>query len=177
MKVFSGRPVKDDDRDEVERRAYDLLDRLEISYLRVDHPPALTMEDCVAIGAALNAPVCKNLFLCNRQKTCFYLLLMEGDKPFKTKDLSAQLEIARLSFASEEAMADFLGVHPGSVTPLGLENDRNKRVQLVIDRSLLENDRIGCHPCRNTSTVGFSTEDFLHKLLPALGHPPVFVRL
>ena len=176
MEVFSGRPAGTG-RDAVELRAYDLLDRLGIDYLRVDHPPALTMEDCVSIGAALDAPVCKNLFLCNRQKTCFYLLLMEGDKPFKTKDLSAQLGIARLSFADESAMTSLLGVHPGSVSPLGLENDSEKRVQLVIDRVLLDNKRIGCHPCRNTSTVGFSTDDFLQKLLPALGHPPIFVRL
>ena len=177
MEVVTGRPLEDAGRAAVELRAYDLLDRLGISYQRVDHPPALTMEDCVSIGQALAAPVCKNLFLCNRQKTAFYLLLMEGDKPFKTKELSAQLGIARLSFAGEEAMVQLLGVHPGSVSPLGLENDGQKRVQLVIDRALLQRDRIGCHPCRNTSTVGFSTDDFLHKLLPALGHPPVFVRL
>ena len=177
MEAVTGRPIEDAGREAVELRSYDLLDRLGISYLRVDHPPALTMEDCVAIGQALAAPVCKNLFLCNRQKTSFYLLLMEGEKPFRTKDLSAQLGSARLSFASEEVMVELLGVHPGSVSPLGLENDREKRVQLVIDRALLQKDRIGCHPCRNTSTVGFSTDDFLHKLLPALGHPPIFVRL
>lgn len=177
MEVFSGRPADCAGRDAVEQRSYDLLDRLGIEYLRADHPAALTMEDCVSIGQALDAPVCKNLFLCNRQKTCYYLLLMEGDKPFKTKDLSAQLEIARLSFADEEAMDRLLGVRPGSVSPLGLENDRDKRVQLVIDRALLAHPRIGCHPCRNTSTVGFSTEDFIHKLLPALGHPPAYVRL
>ena len=134
MEVFSGRPADCAGRDAVEQRSYDLLDRLGIEYLRADHPAALTMEDCVSIGQALDAPVCKNLFLCNRQKTCYYLLLMEGDKPFKTKDLSAQLEIARLSFADEEAMDRLLGVRPGSVSPLGLENDRDKRVQLVIDR-------------------------------------------
>ena len=177
MDVFSGRPADCAGRGEVEQRSYDLLDRLGIDYLRADHEPALTMEDCVAIGQALDAPVCKNLFLCNRQKTSFYLLLMEGDKPFKTKDLSAQLGIARLSFADEEAMGRLLALRPGSVSPLGLANDREKRVQLVIDRSLLAHPRIGCHPCRNTSTVGFSTDDFLKKLLPALGHPPVYVRL
>ena len=177
MDVFSGRPADCAGREAVEQRSYDLLDRLGIDYLRADHAPALTMEDCVEIGQALDAPVCKNLFLCNRQKTSFYLLLMEGDKPFKTKDLSAQLGIARLSFADEEAMARFLDLRPGSVSPLGLANDREKRVQLVIDRALLAHPRIGCHPCRNTSTVGFSTDDLLQKLLPALGHPPVYVRL
>ena len=177
MEVVTGRPLEDAGRAAVELRAYDLLDRLGISYQRVDHPPALTMEDCVSIGQALAAPVCKNLFLCNRQKTAFYLLMMPGNKAFRTKDLAAQLGVARLSFGTPEDMLRLLDVTPGSVSVMGLMNDRDNQVQLVIDRDVLKGERIGCHPCLNTSSLRFATSDLLEKVLPAMGHSPILVNL
>lgn len=177
MQIFSGRPEDVSDRQPREIRAYDFLDGLGVSYARVDHEPANDMESCLEIDKALDVLICKNLFLCNRQKTNFYLLLMPGDKPFKTKDLSAQLGIARLSFADEAAMLELLDLEPGSVSVLGLINDKEKRVRLVIDRDVLDGEFIGCHPCRNTSSIKLSVRDLTEKILPALSHEPTVVTL
>ena len=129
------------------------------------------------IGAVLNVRICKNLFLCNRQKTCFYLLIMPGDKPFKTKDLSKQMGISRLSFADENYMKELLDLYPGSVSVLGLMNDREHRVQLVIDEDVLKEEYFGCHPCVNTSSIRFLTKDLTEKVIPALGANPITVQL
>ncbi len=160
-----------------ELRTYDFLDGLGITYDRVDHPAAMTMEACLEIDGALNCPMCKNIFLCNRQQTDFYLLMMPGDKPFRTKDLSAQLGVARLSFAPAEQMEQFLDIPPGSLSVLGLMNDREGRVRLLIDESLLSAESMGCHPCINTSSLRISTADFLERIIPALRHQPTTVRL
>lgn len=160
-----------------EIRTYDFLDALGISYERVDHPAAMTMEACIEIDEALEAPMCKNIFLCNRQQTDFYLLMMPGDKPFRTKDLSAQLGVARLSFAPPEQMEAFLDITPGSLSALGLMNDREGRVRLLIDESLLTAEYVGCHPCINTSSLRISTSDFMEKVIPAMKHTPTRVKL
>ena len=160
-----------------EASAFDLLEQLGIDYDRVSHESADTMEKCAAIGEALGVPVCKNLFLCNRQKTEFYLLLMEPDKPFKTKYLSQQIGSARLSFASAEDLADKLGVTPGSATVLGLMNDPDQRVHLLMDRPIYEAEHIGCHPCICTSTLKLKTADILRVFLPHTGHEPKVVEL
>lgn len=177
MEIFHGRPADCSGREPREVRTYDLLDRLGIEYLRTDHAPATTMEVCKDIDGVLEVLICKNLFLCNRQQTQFYLLMMPGDKPFKTKDLSAQLGVARLSFAGEDFMEQFLGLHPGSVSVLGLMNDAQGRVRLVIDEEVLRGEYLGCHPCQNTSSIKLRTEDLLHKFLPAVRHEPTVVRL
>ena len=174
--LYHGNP-HDDSRLQSEKEAYTLLDSLGIEFDRVDHEPLFTIEACAAADNALGSRLCKNLFLQNRQGTAFYLLLMPGDKPFKTKELSAQIGSARLSFSTEEYMHSLLGVSPGSVTVLGLMYDRESRVQLLIDRDLTEEPYFGCHPCINTSSIRFSTQDLLHKLLPALRHPPRYVTL
>ena len=160
-----------------EAAAFDFLDSLGIDYERVTHELADTMEKCDDVSAVLGVDVCKNLFLCNRQKTKFYLLLMPGGKPFHTKDLSAKLGCARLSFGPPEDMERLLGVTPGSATVLALQNDTAGEVTLVIDRAVLQAPRFGCHPCINTSSLAFSTQDLTEKLLPALGHAPVLVDL
>ena len=129
------------------------------------------------IDAVLEATVCKNLFLCNRQKTNFYLLMMPGDKPFKTKELSHQLGIARLSFASPEDMERYLDCTPGSSSIMGLMNDTGNAVQLLMDEDVREGEYLGCHPCINTSSLKLRTADVLEKFLPAVHHEPVFVHL
>ena len=164
-------------RQDRELRTYRLLDQLNIPYTRIDHAPAMTMEDCLAVDQALDVKMCKNLFLCNRQQTVFYLLMMPGDKKCRTKDLSSQLGCARLSFADERFLLEYLDIHPGSVSIMGLMNDKNHAVQLLVDRELLKDAFIGCHPCVNTSTVSFLTADLIGKLLPALGHTPTMVDL
>lgn len=175
--LLPGRPVNAADREPVERACYDFLDGLGVAYERVDHDAAFTLEACKEVDGALGATICKNLFLCNRQRTAFYLLLIEGDKVFKTKYLSAQLGCARLSFAPPEDMERLLGVTPGSATVLGLMNDKEKVVRLVIDRSAVGQEYFGCHPCRNTTSLRFRTADLLEKVIPALDHIPVLVDL
>ena len=177
MELFTGRPADCSGRLEKECRAYDLLDELGIPFQRTDHAPADTMEVCNEIDAVLDVLICKNLFLCNRQKTKFYLLLMPGDKPFKTKDLSKQLGVARLSFGSAEDMERLMDLTPGSVTVLGLMNDTEHQVQLVVDRDVLEQQWFGCHPCINTSSLKMKTSDVVEKLLPAMGHELIQVAL
>lgn len=177
IKLYEGRPVSCDGRKEREVRVYDLLDSLGIGYSRTDHDPADNMEACNEIDAVLDVLICKNLFLCNRQKTSFYLLMMPGDKPFRTKELSAALGISRLSFAGEDDMERLLDLHPGAVSIMGLMNDTDIEVQLVIDRDVAEGEYIGCHPCVNTSSLKIKTKDILELFLPAVKHSPVYVDL
>ena len=177
MELQKGRPSDFAARLPKEQRVYELLDRLEIEYTRVDHEPAMTMEACVAVDAALGTVMCKNLLLCNRQCTDFYLLLMPGDKPFKTSVLSKQIGSSRLSFAGGEYMEEFLDITPGSLSVLGLMNDSGNRVRLLIDSDLLAGESIGVHPCINTSSLGIRTADLMEKLIPAMGHAPTMVTL
>ena len=177
MELFRGRPADFDARLPKERRVYELLDSLNIAYTRVDHEPAMTMEACVAVDEALGTVMCKNLLLCNRQCTDFYLLLMPGDKPFKTSVLSKQIGSSRLSFADGSYMEQFLDITPGSLSVLGLMNDKDHRVKLLIDADVLSGDAVGVHPCINTSSLGIATCDLTEKLIPAMGHEPTMVAL
>ena len=179
MELLHGSPADMTGRSEREIRAYAFLDRLGVEFERTDHPdrPATSMEVCAEVDGILGVHICKNLFLCNRQKTNFYLLIMPGDKPFKTKELSGQMGVSRLSFAEEEPMERLLDLHPGSVSVLGLMNDAERRVQLVIDEDVLREEMFGCHPCENTSSIRFATRELTEKILPALGVTPILVRL
>ena len=173
--IFTTSPT--DQRSPVEQATFQLLEKLHIPFERVEHEPANTMEDCRAISEALCARVCKNLFLCNRQQTQFYLLCMPASKAFKTKDLSAQIQSSRLSFASPEKMQELLGVTPGSASILALMNDTEGRVQLLLDRELYSKEYIGCHPCQNTGTLKLETSDVLNIFLPYVHHKAIVVDL
>ena len=177
MELLQGRPANLAGRLEKEVRVYDLLDTLGVSYHRIDHDAAMTMEACAAVDEALGATICKNLLLCNRQCTHFYLLMIPGDKVFKTSVLSKQIGSSRLSFAAGEYMEQFLDITPGSLSVLGLMNDRENRVQLLIDDALLSGEYIGCHPCINTASLRLRTKDLLEVIIPAMGHEPRFVQL
>ena len=177
MELQNGRPGDFAARLPKEQRVYELLDSLGIAYTRVDHEAAMTMEACIAVDQALGTVMCKNLMLCNRQCTDFYLLLMPGDKPFKTSVLSKQIGSSRLSFADGSYMEQFLDITPGSLSVLGLMNDRENRVRLLIDRDVLSGESIGVHPCINTSSLGLRTADLMEKLIPAMGHEPTMVEL
>lgn len=172
--VFTARPT--DERRPQEYAIYDRMEELNIPHVRVDHDHADTMEDCLAIEKVLGAPVCKNLFLCNRQQTEFYVLLMPGDKPFKTKFLSAQLGCSRLSFAGDDHMEELLQTIPGSVSALELLFDTDHKVKLVIDRDLLKDEYISGHPSISTSTVKMTRKDML-KYVESTGHEPTYVDL
>jgi len=170
MELYTGRPLNVDGRLPREVRTYDYLDALQIPYQRTDHERADNMEACNEIDAVLGVLICKNLFLCNRQKTKFYLLMMPGDKKFKTKELSGQIGSARLSFAEPEDMLKYLDIEPGAVSIMGLMNDTDHVVQLLIDEDVLEGEFLGCHPCVCTSSLKLRTQDLISKFLPATGH-------
>lgn len=175
--IFNGRPENTENRLEKEIRTYDLLDSLGISYRRIDHEAMPTIEACHDVDARLGIHICKNLFLCNTQKTNFYLLMMPGEKKFQTKIVSKQLGVARLSFAPEEYMSELLDITPGSVSVMGLMNDSEHKVQLLMDRDLLKEEYLGCHPCINTSSIKLLTSDLLEKFLPAVEHEVILVDL
>ena len=177
LTLYKGRPFDEAGREERELAVYDLLDRLEMHYLRTDHEEANNMEACHRIDAVLGTLICKNLFLCNRQKTDFYLLMMPGDKPFKTKNLSKQIGCARLSFADAAFMEEYLHIRPGSVSIMGLMNDTENHVRLLIDREVLETEDLGCHPCVCTSSLKLKTREVLEKFLPAVHHEATIVEL
>ena len=177
MELVQGRPADCTGRLAKKIRVYDFLDGLNISYQRIDHEAAMTMEACAAVDEVLQATICKNLLLCNRQCTAFYLLMIAGDKHFKTKDLSHQIGSARLSFAAPEYMEAYLDITPGSLSILGLMNDKEHHVELLIDEDVLKGEYIGCHPCINTSSLRLKTADLVEKIIPAMGHAPRMVTL
>ena len=177
MQLENGRPENTAGRLDKELRCYELLDSLGITYQRIDHAPADTMEICAMLDESLGALICKNLLLCNRQCTDFYMLMMPANKPFKTKNLSKQIGSSRLSFADGAYMEEFLDITPGSLSVLGLMNDRQHRVRLLIDRDVLQEEWVGCHPCINTSSLRMRTAEMTEKLLPAMDHQATVVEL
>ena len=178
LTLVKGRPATNDGRLKKEIRTYDLLDSLGIEYERVDHEEANTMEACLAIDEVLApAVICKNLFLCNAQKTKFYLLMIREDKKFLTKDISKQINSARLSFGPAEYMEQFLDITPGSVSVLGLMNDKENNVTLLVDEDVLKAEYFGCHPCINTSSLRLKTADVFGTFLKAVEHGYTVVKL
>ena len=179
MELVNGRPKIEDGRFDKEIRVYDFLDKIGVDYQRVDHVAAMKMEECEEVDKTLGdgTAICKNLFLCNRQKTDFYLLLIPGDKVFKTKDLSAQIGSARLSFGTADYMEEFLDVTPGSVSILALMNDTEHLVRLLVDSDVLREEYFGCHPCINTSSLRLKTEDVFETFLKAVDHTMTEVHL
>ena len=177
MELVKGRPATNEGRLDKEIRCYDLLDSLGVEYQRIDHEAAMTMEACVEIDKVLDATICKNLLLCNRQNTAFYLLMIPGDKVFKTSVLSKEIGSSRLSFAKPEYMLEYLDITPGSVSVLGLMNDHDHHVELLMDEDVLKGEYFGCHPCINTSSLRIKTKDLMEKIIPAMDHPVRIVTL
>ena len=178
LELHSGRPSDTTGRLEKEIRTYDLLDSLGITYERVDHEEANTMEACAAVDEVLApAVICKNLFLCNTQKTKFYLLMIKNDKKFKTKEISKQINSARLSFAPPEYMEEYLDITPGSASLMGLMNDKDNQVTLLVDEDVLAAEYFGCHPCINTSSLRLKVSDVFGTFLQAVGHDYITVKL
>ncbi len=168
--TYTGRPADTSGRLAKEVAVYDMLDGLGISYIRLDHDATPCIEACHDIDKRLGTTICKNLFLCNQQKTKFYLLMMPGTKRFVTRDFCRQIGSSRLSFAGPEFMEKYLMLEPGSVSVMGLMNDRENQVQLYLDREVAEGEYLGCHPCINTSSIRLKTKDVLEKVLPHIGH-------
>lgn len=176
MKIYKGRPLSDEGRLPKEIRAYDLLDSLGIEYIRIDHEPTATIEACLDVEKLLGTKICKNLFLTTANKQHFYLFFLEGDKKFRTAYVSKQAGTSRLSFASEDYLKELLDLTPGSVTVLGLMNDKDNKVQLLIDEDILKQEYVGMHPCINTTSIRLKTKDMTEKLLPAIDHDYIIIR-
>lgn len=177
MILYHGRPGSADGRLPREMRVYDALDALGIPYERIDHEPADTMEVCRKIDEALGTLICKNLFLCNRQKTKFFLLMMPGDKVFKTKELTPQIGAGRLSFGEPGDLLRLLDTLPGAVSVMGFLNDPEGRVSLLVDEDVLAGETLGCHPCVSTSSLKLRTADVFGRFVPSTGHRYLTVRL
>lgn len=177
MTLYEGRPVSAEGRTEKEMKVYDVLDSLGIRYQRTDHQAVGTIADCLEVDEILGIKICKNLFLCNRQRTAYYLLVMPGDKILQTKELSKQIPTSRLSFASGEDMEKYLNVTPGSATIMGLIYDEDNKVQLLVDEEVFGDEYFGCHPCVNTSSLRLRTEDVFGKYLEAVHHRFIRVEL
>lgn len=175
MELVEGRPQ--DKRIDKEERVYDLLDQLNIDYQRIDHEEANTMEVCLEIEKTLKSTICKNLFLVNSNKSQYYLLMLKENKKFKTKVISKQINSSRLSFGSDEKMLEYLDITPGSVSLFGLMNDHDFKVQLLMDKDLLQDEYLGCHPCINTSSLRIKMKDVFEKIIPSLHHEPIFVEV
>lgn len=175
MELVEGRPQ--DKRIDKEERVYDLLDQLNIDYQRIDHEEANTMEICLEIEKTLKSTICKNLFLVNSNKSQYYLLMLKENKKFKTKMISKQINSSRLSFGSDEKMLEYLDITPGSVSLLGLMNDHDFKVQLLMDKDLLQDEYLGCHPCINISSLRIKMKDVFEKIIPSLHHEPIFVEV
>ena len=175
MELVEGRPQ--DKRIDKEERVYDLLDQLNIDYQRIDHEEANTMKVCLEIEKTLKSTICKNLFLVNSNKSQYYLLMLKENKKFKTKVISKQINSSRLSFGSDEKMLEYLDITPGSVSLLGLMNDHDFKVQLLMDKDLLQDEYLGCHPCINTSSLRIKMKDVFEKIIPSLHHEPIFVEV
>lgn len=173
--VYKGRPETNENRLSKEIEVYDFLDSLSIEYERVDHNAADTIEACLEVEKVIGVGICKNLFVCNRTKTEYYIIMMSGHKAFRTADVSKKIGCSRLSFASAEDMEKLLGVTPGSVTVMALKNDTARRVKLVIDRDIINGEYIRCHPCINTSTLKIKTEDLLRVFLTKVKHTPMII--
>ncbi len=174
--IYTGKP-ENTNRLKKELDSYELLDKLGISYFRLDHDEAMSVDDCLEVEELLDIQIYKNLFLCNSSKNEFYLLTMPGNKRFDTKIVSKQVDSSRLSFAGPEYLEEYLNLQPGSVSILGLMFDKDRKVKLLIDKDLLTDEYFGCHPCVNTSSLKIKTKDLLEKFLPYTGHSPLFVEL
>ena len=177
MELVKGRPLDESNRVKKEIETYDFLDSLGIAYERIDHEAAFTMEVCEEIDKVLGGRTCKNLFLCNTQKTKFYLLMIKNYKKFKTKEISKQINSSRLSFAPPEYMEQFLDITPGSASVMGLMNDKENNVTLLVDEDVLQAEYFGCHPCINTSSLRLRVEDVFGKFLEAVHHEYLTVTL
>ena len=177
MELFNGRPSDVSGRTETEVRVYDFLDDLSVSYGRLDHAPAFGSETelCHEIEDSLGAKICKNLFLANRQRTKFYLLMIPEDKTFRSSEISKQAGSSRLHFAESEYMEELIGCSPGSASVMGLINDTEHRVQLLADEEVVSAEYVGCHPCINTSSLRIKSEDIFGKFIKATGHDYIIV--
>ena len=139
---------------------YKQLEEMQITYTKIEHKPVYTIEEMEALHLPQQEWVIKNLFLRDDKKKEYYLVLLQKDKQVCLKELRQQLQSRPLSFASEADLEKYLGLQKGSVTPLGLLQDKEGKVTVVMDADILQFAQIGVHPNENTATVFLQQEDF-----------------
>ncbi len=161
----------------LQEKTYHALADLHIPFERVETDEAITMEDCVQINDKLGMKMVKTLFLCNRQQTAFYLFVTAGDKPFRAKDFSSALDIARVSFAPAELMEQMLGTKIGAATIFSTLIDYENLVQVVFDQEVLAEEWYGCSDGTTTGYMKVETQLILHRLLPHAKHTPIIIKV
>jgi Ala-tRNA(Pro) deacylase len=159
------------------KKAFKMLDQLKIPYECVSNDAVSTMEECRAIEEVLGTEIRKNIFLCNKKNTSFFLIVLPADKNLDVDTLSAKIGIPKLSFASADSMQQHLGAQPGSASVMGLINDEDEYVQLIIDKEVAEAEWYGCNPGINTAHLRLKTSDLLNKFLPKIYHKAKIVEL
>jgi len=159
-----------------EKRVYAVLEQLEIPYIRYEHQPVYTIPEIEELMLKTEGDHCKNLFVRDHQGKRHYLILVSAEKRADLRNIAAQIGSTRLSFASEERLMKYLGLIPGAVTPLGLINDEEKKVTVLIDEDLKSTGRICFHPNVNNATVSVLYGDFL-KFLQWSGNQVIYVRI
>ena len=176
MKVFQGSPQNTDQLSDNEKLIYGLLDELHIEYKRVEHEAVFTVAESQSVAELLEpAKHCKNLFLCPFNKSQYYLLVMPAEKKFASGSVSRQIHSSRLQFASDEDLAACLQLKSGSVGALALAMDKDKKVQLLVDKAVLTAEYVSSHPGVNTASIALKTTDLFSKYLPATGHDYIVV--
>lgn len=161
----------------LQRLVYETLEILRIPFARVDTDEAITMEECTAINEKLAIKMVKTLFLCNRQRTDYYLFITTGTKPFRAKDFSTALGISRVSFAPAEQLETMLGTCVGSATIFSSLLDIENRVRIIFDRDVLSEDWYGCSDGTTTSYVKVRTADIWQTFLAYTGHVPTVIEV
>jgi Ala-tRNA(Pro) deacylase len=146
------------------------LDQLGIAHRTVEHPPVFTVEEAKALRGNLPGHHIKNLFLRNKKEEMWLVVALE-DRAIDLKRLGEVLGAGRLSFGSADRLKRYLGVEPGSVTPLSLVNDQARAVQLVLDRGVADGGPVNAHPLVNTMTTALAPADLL-RFFAATGHTP-----
>lgn len=153
-----------------EKKVFALLDKLKIAYECVENDVVESMEECKEVDEALGTEIRKSIFLCNKKKTSFFLVVMPAEKSLDTATLSNKIGVPHLSFASAEHMEQHLGALPGSASVMGLINDEDDYVQLIIDKEVADCEWFGCNPGINTAHLKMKTSDLINKFLPKINH-------
>lgn len=162
---------------EIKDKVIEILKENNIDFEVFNHEAFVSMDQYEVIEGKIGCKIPKNLFLCNRQETVFYLLIMPGDKIFKTKDISAQINSSRLSFGNKDYLNKLLSCYKGSTSVLGLLFDKENRVNLLIDEDILKEEYLGFHPCDNNFTIKIKKEDLISKIIPLTKHDYKIVNL
>ena len=164
-------------KNELQEKVYKTLGKLFIKFERVETDEAITMEDCIEIDKKLNMKMVKTLFVTNRQKTNFYLFITCGNKRFDSKRFSSELNISRVSFADSSLMEEILNTKVGATTIFSVLIDKENKINVIIDKDVLNEEYYGCSDGTTTGYMKVKTEDIINKLLPYSNHKEIVIEM